>query len=328
LKKLDSKDMETEGLDEHNSKLKNYATIGHPYMRNYSICPDMSYQFIMSPFMSKVMAGADFMQVDVTYSKNSVLPYLFNATAFNETTMKWVIIARMRCNKENATMYEIAFKQMFTTCTEDVPTYNVNKQLQGIVVDWSDTERAGLIKALGSELAGRLLRGCAVHWARSYQRVAARITSTVPSSKKTLAHEAFEITAQGMPNLKSTDEVQKCFEVLKGEKPVSTIGEMVPRLTDSHISIVTNECNWSGAKAWVNWWTRPYHLKMLRKCQSDMTSSTWKACPSTTNAVERHNLASKSPHAVSIMHAISIMHAMVDVYRMDKAVAPGSIRRN
>jgi len=314
LKKLDSKDMETEGLDEHNSKLKNYATIGHPYMRNYSICPDMSYQFIMSPFMSKVMAGADFMQVDVTYGENSVLPYLFNATAFNETTMKWVIIARMRCNKENATMYEIAFKQMFTTCTEDVPTYNVNKQLQGIVVDWSDTERAGLIKALGSELAGRLLRGCAVHWARSYQRVAARITSTVPSSKKTLAREAFEIIAQGIPNLKSTDEVQKCFEVLKGEKPVSTIGEMVPRLTDSHISIVTNECNWSGAKAWVNWWTRPYHLKMLCKCQSDMTSSTWKACPSTTNAVERHNLASKSPHAVSIMHA------MVDVYRMDKAV--------
>ena len=149
LKKLDGKDLEREGLDDKNSKLTSYATLGHPYMRHYSLSPDISYQFIMSPFMSKIMAGADFMQVDVTYGENSVLPYLFNATAFDETTMKWVIIARMRCNKENATMYEIAFKQMFATCTQDVPEYNVDKQLQGVVVDWSDTERAGLIKALG-----------------------------------------------------------------------------------------------------------------------------------------------------------------------------------
>ena len=236
--------------------------------------------------MSNIMAGADFMQVDVMYGENSVLPYLFNATAFDETTMKWVIIARMRCNKENATMYEIAFKQMFATCTQDVPEYNVDKQLQGVVVDWSDTEPAGLIKALGPELAGRLLRGCAVHWARSYQRVAKRIPSTVTSGKKILARQAFELIAQEIPSLKSTNEVQNCFEVLKGEKPISTITSMVPRLTSEHTSIVNNECKWSGAKAWVNWWTRPYHLKMLCKCQSDMTSSTWKACPSTTNAVE------------------------------------------
>jgi len=51
--------------------------------------------------MSKVMAGADFIQVDATYEESSVLPYLFNATAFDEVAMKWTIIARMRCNKEN-----------------------------------------------------------------------------------------------------------------------------------------------------------------------------------------------------------------------------------
>ena len=55
--------------------------------------------------MSKIIAGADFMQVDVTYGENSILPYLFNATAFDETTMKWMIIAGMCCNKENATIY-------------------------------------------------------------------------------------------------------------------------------------------------------------------------------------------------------------------------------
>ena len=104
--------------------------------------------------------------------------------------MKWMIIARMRCNKENATtcMYEIASnKCLLYTCTQNVSTYDVNKQLHGIVVDWSDTEQAGLIKALGSELVVRLLCGCAVHWAQSYQRVAARIASNVPRGKKPLA---------------------------------------------------------------------------------------------------------------------------------------------
>ena len=314
LQKIDGKDIEMEGLDEQCSKLKNYSSLGHPYMRNYCISPDISYQFIMSPFMSKVMASADFIQVDVTYGENSVLPYLFNATAFDEITMKWVIIARMRCNKENTSMYETAFEQMFATCKKDISSYDVNTHLQGIVVDWSDTERAGLIKTLGSELATKLLRGCAVHWARSYQRVAARVSTTVANSNRMLARQAFEYIAQAIPSLKCGDDVQKCFNVLKGEIPVATIASLVPNLTTAHISIVDTECKWSNAKAWVNWWTRPYHLKMLCKCLSDMPSSTWKMCPSTTNAVERQNLASKSPHA------ISIMHAMVDVYRMDKAV--------
>ena len=163
LQKIDGRDLEMEGLDEQSSRLKHYRSLGHPYMRNYCISPDISYQFIMSPFMSKVMASADFIQVDVTYGENSVLPYLFNATAFDDITMKWIIIARMRSNKENTSMYEIAFQQMFTTCNKDIPSYDVNTNLQGIVVDWSDTERAGLIKALGSELATKLMRGCAVH---------------------------------------------------------------------------------------------------------------------------------------------------------------------
>ena len=45
-------------------------SLGYPYMHNYCISPDISYQFIMSPFMSKVMASADFIQVDVTYGQN------------------------------------------------------------------------------------------------------------------------------------------------------------------------------------------------------------------------------------------------------------------
>ena len=51
--------------------------------------------------MSKIMAGADFVQADVMYGENSVLPYHFDATAFDKTTMKWMIIAQMCCNNES-----------------------------------------------------------------------------------------------------------------------------------------------------------------------------------------------------------------------------------
>ena len=51
-----------------------------------------------------IMAGADFMQADVTCSENSVLPYLFDATAFDKITMKWMIIAQMCCNNESDTI--------------------------------------------------------------------------------------------------------------------------------------------------------------------------------------------------------------------------------
>ena len=33
----------------------------------------------------------------------------FNATAFDEVTMKWVIVTRLRCNKKNSEMYKKAF---------------------------------------------------------------------------------------------------------------------------------------------------------------------------------------------------------------------------
>ena len=46
-----------------------------------------------------------------------------------------------------------------------------------------------------------------------------------------------------------------------------------------------------------------------------MSNKAWSTWPSTTNAVEWLNLASKASQA------ISITHEMVDVYRIDKTVA-------
>ena len=116
--------------------------------------------------MSKTMAAAHFLQADVIYGENKILPYLFNTIVLDEVTMKWIIVACLRSNKENSEMYRKAFTLMFDTCRADEPSYDVYKSLQGIVIDWSDTERSGLIKALGLELATKLLQGCAVQWAR------------------------------------------------------------------------------------------------------------------------------------------------------------------
>ena len=95
-------------------------------------------------------------------------------------------------------MYRKAFTLMFDTCRANEPSYDVHKSLQGIVTDWSDTEYSGLIKALGSGLATKLLQGCAVHWAGSYQRVAACIAAKCSTETKIKVREAFEYTAQSI----------------------------------------------------------------------------------------------------------------------------------
>ena len=67
---------------------------------------------------------------------------------------------------------------MFKTCHSDFPKFEVANSLKGIIVDWSDTETKGLRECVGGEVADRLLRGCNVHWARSYQCVLKRLTDT------------------------------------------------------------------------------------------------------------------------------------------------------
>ena len=133
-------------------------------------------------------------------------------------------------------MHRKAFTLMFDTCRADEPSYDVHKSLQGIVIDWSDTEHSGLVKALGSELATKLLRGCAVYWARSYQHIAARVAAKCSTETKIKVREAFEYTAQSKPNLTNENQVQQCFAALKDGISISSIVDLVPKLTEDHIS--------------------------------------------------------------------------------------------
>ena len=128
--------------------------------------------------MSRTLCNSEYIEVDTTYNENSDLPYLFNVTVFDYRVMRWMAVARVRSNKENAHFYAIAFREIFQQCKEDNNNFDVTN-LKGIVLDWSDAERKGLETAMGKETAERLMIGCLIHYSRSYQRVAERVSSSL-----------------------------------------------------------------------------------------------------------------------------------------------------
>ena len=268
--------------------------------------------------MSETLSKAEFIETDTTYGENKVLPYLFNATASDYSTLKWVIVARLRCDKENTEMYQKAFKMMFATWKQAHLDFSLGKTLKGIVLDWSDTERAGIEQAIGKDLAGQLLKGCQVHWARSYQRVAKRISndSSIPLKDQSCLRAAFEQICHKLPFLQDPARVVAYFDILQEKfceaENLSTLQQC--SLNEAQIEAIQIYSNkLTATKAWVSWWCREAHLKMLCKALTVMDKDIWKKCPNTTNAVERQNLASKASQA------ISLNHAMTDIYCLDKA---------
>ena len=93
--KIDEKDSSQEGSSIVSEQ---YKVLGWPYMVDYSITASMTYQFLMTPLMCKLLSEAEFLETDTTYNENTELVYLFNATVFDLATMKWAVIARMRAN--------------------------------------------------------------------------------------------------------------------------------------------------------------------------------------------------------------------------------------
>ena len=101
-----------------------------------------------------------------------------NAVAFNTITMEWMVIGRLRLNKQDANAYSLAFKNIFSRCSSSNSNFQLGDTLIGIVTDWSDSEINGLKKAIGNDVAEKLLKGCNVHWLRSCKRIAERIATS------------------------------------------------------------------------------------------------------------------------------------------------------
>ena len=96
---------------------------------------------------------------------------MFNMVAFNQITIEWMVVSRVRMTREDHNAYALGFRKTFEKCKRDHQEFELGKSLLGIVIDWSDAEIRGLRDAVGIEMAKALLKGCQVHWNRSWQQV-------------------------------------------------------------------------------------------------------------------------------------------------------------
>ena len=85
-------------------------------------------------------------------------------------------------------------------------------------MDWSDAEAKGLREAVGDGIADNILRGCNVHWTRSYQRVAERV-----AAKEKLAIDTFCKIAKCITEATEKQDVYKLFDVLQGTATLDSI---------------------------------------------------------------------------------------------------------
>ena len=106
--------------------------------------------------------------------------------------------------------------------------------------------------------------GCLVHYGRSYQRVAERVSSSLPPQIRTISRDSFCVIARHIPSAECKSEVMKMFSALKGETH-----DM--KYTISHLSEEallhedTLKATWKQAYNWSEWWMRLLHLRMLSK---------------------------------------------------------------
>ena len=122
--------------------------LSRPYLISAGIENGIRYVFTMNPLMSKVLSKAEFIEADITFNETKEYPYLFNVVAFNDTTMEWIVVSRVRMNKQDHQAYCLGFKNTFQQCASNHFSFKVGESLIGIVIDWSDSEIRGLSKAV------------------------------------------------------------------------------------------------------------------------------------------------------------------------------------
>ena len=174
--------------------------------------------------MCQVLSTSDFVEADITFNESLEYPYLFNMVAFDEVTMEWTTVSRNRMDKQDAIAHALAFKKTFAACKGKYPNFKVGETLLGIVVDWSDAEISGLGQAVGKDLATKLLRGCKVHWARSWQRVRDRVAKSPDKSREKLVFSKIELLR--LKEVKMLSSVSRSYVV----KSVTSLLEVIPDL--------------------------------------------------------------------------------------------------
>jgi len=149
-----------------------------------------------------------------------------------------------------------------------------------VVLDWSDTERKGLELAVGKTTAEKLMIGCLVRYGRSYQRVADRVSSSVPAEICRISRDSFCTIAQTIPSAECKSHIMKMFSALKGEISLHDIKGIIPNQALLHKE--TLKAAWKQANQWCYWWMR---LRFLRMLSTVFAVNDWSGAPRDTNRV-------------------------------------------
>jgi len=174
---IDEKDASHRSTYSH-SLSNELKKLSRPYLVSAGIENGIQYIFTMNinPLMSEILLKAEFIEADITFNETKEYPYLFNAAAFNDTTMDWVVVSRVRLTKQDHSAYRLAFSKTFDKCSLDHCLFKPGKSLLAVVTDWSDAEVRGLCDAVGEEIGQSLIHGCQVHWNHSWQRIRDRVS--------------------------------------------------------------------------------------------------------------------------------------------------------
>ena len=230
--------------------------------------------------------------------------------AFDNSSMEWIVVACIRLDAQNSAGYALCFEKLFEKCKSSRTDFELGITLQKIVIDLFDAEIKGLRSAVGKEMADKLLKGCKVHWQRSCQHIAETVSLSQQREKE---KGLFLKNCSKIQVLESSTSIIACFETLCNVQKVVQCLEVLPGLCDfEDAKFIDENCNWSAAKNWAQWWARCDHLNMLSKSFSVMTIDQWQACPSSTNAVERRNNNCKSDS----LQCLKL--SMMKVYKIDK----------
>ena len=103
----DDIDASEENIGGSTGNVRRVKELCRPYLVSAGIEGGIQYIFTMNPFQCKVLSTAEFIECDLTYNESIEYRYLFNAVAFNDDTMEWVVVARVRLDKEGSKGYMV-----------------------------------------------------------------------------------------------------------------------------------------------------------------------------------------------------------------------------
>ena len=136
------------------------------------------------------------------------------------------MVARVYLSHKNGSAHALAFTKCLK-CEVDHHNFQPTETLLGIVMDWSDAEINGLKRSVGEDVAMQLLKGCKVHWIRSWHRVRDRV---VHSMQKVKEKQIFSKIATAITHCDGPSALE-CFKVLCSQSSAKTLLTVVKDLS-------------------------------------------------------------------------------------------------